>query len=73
MKEYHVTGNQRIKGTFELHVCCDDSRGWFLWDKFDDLEDCYAEKFAVPNLHDSEVFELKEDGSTLREQEYHGL
>lgn len=20
MKEYHVTGNQRIKGTFELHV-----------------------------------------------------
>ena len=63
MKEYHVTGNQRIKGTFERHVCCDDSRGWFLWDKFDDLEDCYAEKFAVPNLHDCKVFELKEDGS----------
>ena len=42
MKEYHVTRNQRIKGTFELHVYCDDSRGWFLWDKFDDLEDCYA-------------------------------
>lgn len=30
MKEYHVTGNQRISGNFELYVEFDDSRGWTL-------------------------------------------
>ena len=31
MKEYHVTGNQRVNGNFELYVEFDDSRGWTLW------------------------------------------
>ncbi len=64
MKEYHVTGNQRVKGKFELYVEFDDSRrGWTLWGNFNDLEDCYSEKFVIPNIHDSKIIEVASDGS----------
>lgn len=63
MKEYHVIGNQKVKGNFELYVEFDDSRGWILWGKFNDLEDCYSERFVVPNIHDSKIIEVASDGS----------
>ena len=63
MKEYHVIGNQRIKGNFELYVEFDDFRGWNLWRRFNDLEDCYSEQFVVPNLHDSKIIEIASNGS----------
>ena len=63
MKEYHVTGNQRVKGNFELYVEFDDCSGWNLYGKFNDLEDCYSEQFVVPNLHDSKIIEIASDGS----------
>ncbi len=63
MKKYHVTGNQKVKGNFELYVEFDDSRGWTLWKDFNDLEDCYSERFVIPNLHDSKIVEVASDGS----------
>lgn len=63
MKEYHVIGNQRIKGNFKLYVRFNDSCGWTLWEDFNDLEDCYSETFVVPNLHDSKIIEVARDGS----------
>ena len=39
MKEYHVTGNQRVIGNFELYVEFDDCSGWNLYGKFNDLEE----------------------------------
>lgn len=63
MKEYHVTGSQRVSGNFELYVEFDDSRGWALWKVFNDLEDCYSERFVVPNLHGSKIIEVASDGS----------
>lgn len=68
MKEYHVTGNQRVKGNFQLYVTCEDSRGWFLWKHFDDLEECYSETFTVPHINDSKIIEVHKDGS--KEQVY---
>lgn len=63
MKEYHVIGNQRVKGNFKLYVKLDDFSCWLLWKKFSDLEDCYSEQFVIPNLHDSKIVEVAEDGS----------
>jgi hypothetical protein len=63
MKEYHVIGNQRVNGNFRLYVKIDDFDCWLLWKKFNDLEDCYSEKFVIPNLHDSKIVEVAEDGS----------
>ena len=63
MKEYHVTGNQRVKGNFKLYVRLNDSYDYTLWKVFNDLEDCYSEKFVIPNLHDSRIVEVTEDGS----------
>ena len=63
MKEYHVTGNQRVKGNFELYVELDECSGCNLYGKFNDLEDCYSEQFVVPNLHDSKIIEIASDGS----------
>lgn len=63
MKKYHVTGNQRVKGNFKLYVRLNDSHDWALWKVFNDLEDCYSEEFVIPNLHDSRIVEVTEDGS----------
>lgn len=63
MKEYHVTGNQRVKGNFELYVEFDDCSGWNLYGKFNDLEDCYSETFVIQNMHDSKIVEISDDGS----------
>ena len=63
MKEYHVTGNQRVKGNFELYVELDECSGWNLYGKFNDLEDCYSETFVIPNMHDSKIVEISDDGS----------
>lgn len=63
VKEYHVTGNQRVKGNFRLYVKIDDFDCWLLWKTFNDLEDCYSEKFVIPNLHDSKIIEVASDGS----------
>ena len=63
MKKYHVTGNQKVKGNFELYVEFDDSRDWTLWKDFNVLEDCYSVRFVVPNIHDSKIVEVASDGS----------
>jgi len=63
MKEYHVTGNQKVKGKFKLYVRFNDSNDWVLWEDFNDLEDCYSETFVIPNLHDSKIIEVAKDGS----------
>ena len=58
MKEYHVLNNERIKGTFNLYCNCDDSRGWFLYGTFNDLEGCWSERFVIPNLCYSKITEV---------------
>lgn len=63
MKEYHVIGNQKVKGNFELYITFNDSGSWTLWKKFNDLEDCYSERFVIPNLHDSKIIEVADNGS----------
>lgn len=63
MKKYHVTGNQRVNGNFELYVMLGDSCAWTLWKVFNDLEDCYSERFVVPNLRNSRIIEVASDGS----------
>ena len=63
MKEYHVTGNQKVSGNFELYIRFNDSDSWTLWKKFNDLEDCYSERFVIPNLHDSKIIEVADNGS----------
>ena len=63
MKEYHVIGNQKVKGNFELYITFNDSDSWTLWKKFNDLEDCYSERFVIPNLHDSKIIEVADNGS----------
>ncbi len=64
MKEYHVVGNQRVTGDFKLYVMFNNSNDWTLWKSFNDLEDCYSEKFVIPNLYDSKIVEVVCDGST---------
>lgn len=64
MKEYHVVGNQRVTGDFKLYVMFNNSNEWTLWKAFNDLEDCYSERFVIPNLYDSKIVEVASDGST---------
>ena len=64
MKEYHVIGNQRVTGNFKLYVMFNDSNDWTLCKAFNDLEDCYSERFVIPNLYDSKIVEVSSDGST---------
>ena len=64
MREYHVTGNQRVTGNFKLYVMFNNSNEWTLLKSFNDLEDCYSERFVIPNLYDSKIVEVASDGST---------
>ena len=64
MKEYHVVDNQRVTGNFNLYVMFNNSNDSTLWKSFNDLEDCYSEKFVIPNLYDSKIVEVSIDGST---------
>ena len=63
MKEYHVVGNQRVTGNFKLYVMFNNSNEWALRKSFNDLEDCYSERFVIPNLYDSKIVEVASDGS----------
>ncbi len=63
MKEYHVIGNQKVKGNFELYIMFNDSNNWTLWKVFNDLEDYYSERFVIPNLHDSIILDVADDGA----------
>ena len=64
MKEYHVTGNQRVTGNFKLYAMFNNSNEWTLLKSFNDLEDCYSERFVILNLSDSKIVEVASDCST---------
>ena len=64
MKEYHVIGNQSVTGNFKLYAMFNNSNDWTLWKTFNDLEDCYSERFVIPNLYDSKIVEVASAGST---------
>ena len=59
-----MIGNQRVIGNFKLYVMFNNSNDWTLWKAFNDLEDCYSERFVIPNLYDSKIVEVASDGST---------
>lgn len=40
-----------------------DSNDWTLWKAFNDLEDCYSERFVIQNLYNSKIVEVASDGS----------
>lgn len=45
MNEHHVIGNQKVTGNFKLYVMFNNSNDWTLWKSFNDLEDCYSERW----------------------------